>query len=137
MRRRLVPAAYCGELLLNPVLFIALACAALALTRPGLDLRFFALAACGVAMKCLGDALVYRRLRGERPRLLEVLAMPFKDLLMGGIWLLGAFRRKVSWRGNAMRIEKGSRLVPVEPAEMWPQEASPWQDASSWQEASS
>lgn len=124
MRRRLAPAAYCGELLLNPVLFIALASTALLATRPGLDLRWLSLAACGVAVKCLGDAVVYRRLRGSRPRLLEVLAIPFKDLLIAALWLVGAFRRRVSWRGRTLRIEQGSHLTTVEPARLLPQEAS-------------
>ena len=30
---------------------------------------------------------------------------------MAGIWLVGAFRRTVNWRGTELRIERGSRLV--------------------------
>jgi len=102
MRRRLAPAAYCGELLLNPIPLALLA-------GPRV-------AAVAVVLKCLGDALVYRRLRGEWPRLAELLAIPLKDLLVAAIWLTGAFRRRVNWRGNSMRILAGSRLAPAEAA---------------------
>src|SRR5205807_2689526 len=79
MRRRIAPGAYLGELLLNPVLWITLATAALWSTRPGRDLRLAAVAAAGVAVKVASDALVSRRLRGSLPRLFEVLLMPLKD----------------------------------------------------------
>lgn len=106
MRRRLSPAAFLGELFLNPVLWIVLA------SLVARDVRLFALAAFGIAVKCASDALVLRRL-GPAPRLAQILVVPFKDLLVAGIWTVGAFRRTVNWRGNRMRIEEGSRLEPV------------------------
>ncbi len=113
MRRRLSLPAYLGELLLNPVLWIALAFCALAATRPGLDLRLLAVGAVAVAVavKCASDALLSRKLSGEMPPLGHVLLIPLKDLMMAAIWLVGAFRRTVNWRGNLLRIEQGSRLV--------------------------
>ena len=114
MRRRIAPGAYLGELLLNPVLWITLATAALWSTRPGRDLRLAAVAAAGVAVKVASDALVSRRLRGSLPRPFEILVMPFKDLAMAAVWLVACFRRRVSWRGNELRIEEGGRLVPAE-----------------------
>ena len=114
MRRRIAPGAYLGELLLNPVLWITLATAALWSTRPGRDLRLAAVAAAGVAVKVASDALVSRRLRGSLPRLFEVLLMPLKDLAMAGVWLVACFRKRVSWRGNELRIEEGGKLAPAE-----------------------
>src|SRR6267143_1004683 len=101
MRRRLCLPAYLGELLFNPVLWISLA----------------AVAATGVAVKCASDALLCRRLRGAPPRASEVLLIPVKDLAMAAIWLVGAFRRTVNWRGNKLWIDSGYELSEaVQPA---------------------
>jgi ceramide glucosyltransferase len=116
MRRRLSLPAYVGELLLNPVLWIALAACALAATRPPrLDLQLAAVALAGVVVKCSSDALLCRRLRGSPPRLAEVLLIPVKDLAMAVIWLIGAFRRRVDWRGNKLWIDRGSELTEAAP----------------------
>ena len=106
MRRRVSPLAFAGELILNPVLWIALAALA------SRDLRLCLFGALGVAIKCAADALVLRRL-GPPPRLRQLLAVPFKDLLLAGVWGVGAFRRTIDWRGTRMRIEAGSQLVPI------------------------
>jgi len=73
-------------------------------------------AAAGIAVKCASDSLLCRRLRGKLPRLSEVLVMPLKDLAVAAIWLVGCFRRRVSWRGNELRIGEGSVLASVEAA---------------------
>ena len=122
MRRRLCLPAYVGELLFNPVLWISVAACALAAARAGLDLRLAAVAAAGVALKCASDALLCRRLRGAPPRLAEVLLIPVKDLAMAAIWLVGAFRRTVDWRGNKLWIHRGSELSEV-PAEVFEEAA--------------
>jgi ceramide glucosyltransferase len=124
MRRRIAPAAYLGELLLNPVLWITLATALLCATGPAPDPRLLAIAAAGIAVKCASDSLVCRRLRGKLPRFGEILLMPLKDLAVGAIWLIAFFRRRVSWRGNELRIGQGSVLETVEgPAVETAQEA--------------
>ena len=110
MRRRLSVPAYLGELLMNPVLWIALALCALSARPQGLDPGIAALAAACVAVKCASDALLCRRLRGAPPRLAEVLLIPVKDLAMAAIWIVGAFRRTVDWRGNKLWIHRGSEL---------------------------
>jgi ceramide glucosyltransferase len=115
MRRRLCLPAYLGELLLNPVPWILVAACALAASRPGLDLRLAAVAAAGVAVKCASDALLCGRLRGAPLRAGEVLLIPVKDLAMAAIWLVGAFRRTVNWRGNKLWIDTGSELSEVAP----------------------
>jgi ceramide glucosyltransferase len=114
MRRRIAPGAYLGELLLNPVLWITLAAFSLWASGPGNDLRLLAAAAAGVSVKCASDALLCRRLRGKLPRLTEVVLMPIKDLAVAFIWLVGCFRRRVRWRGNELRIERGSVLAAAE-----------------------
>jgi ceramide glucosyltransferase len=106
MRRCISPGAFVGELLLNPVLWLSLAVAAF-----GLDLRFVALAACGAAVKCAADAALMKRLSGRAPRPAQLLLIPFKDLLIAGIWTVAFFRREVNWRGNRMRIGAGSVLA--------------------------
>ena len=108
MRRRVSPAAFVGELMLNPVLWLAVAVGAL-----GLELRFLALAACGVAVKCAADAAVLKRLSGRAPRASRLLLIPFKDLLVAGIWAVGLFRRSVNWRGHRLYIGQGSALTEV------------------------
>ncbi len=114
MRRRIAPGAYVGELLFNPVLWITLAALSLWASGPGRDLRLLAVAAAGVAVKCGSDALLSWRLVGKLPALKEVLLMPVKDLAVALIWLVGGVRRRVVWRGNELRIERGSLLTSPE-----------------------
>jgi ceramide glucosyltransferase len=111
MRRRLCAPAYLGELLFSPVVWIALGACALAASGQRLQGSTAALWVSAIALKCGADALLSSRLRGRRERLSHVLLIPCKDLLMAGIWCVGAFRRTVDWRGNLLRIESGSRLV--------------------------
>lgn len=114
MRRRLSLPAYLGELLLNPVLWIALSLGTLAMERR-IEVRLVSLGLSAIALKCISDVLLWLRLRGELPPLAHAALIPVKDLLMAGLWLLGAFRRTVNWRGTLLRIETGSTLVPLEP----------------------
>jgi ceramide glucosyltransferase len=103
MRRRVSPVAYAGEVLLNPVVWILLA----VITHHGL-----LMAACsGIAVKCASDSLLSRRLQGRFPSLRELGLIPVKDLLVAGVWGVGAFRRKINWRGHVLRIEEGSVLT--------------------------
>ena len=39
--------------------------------------------------------------------------LPLKDTLLMIVWAVALVRRSVEWRGNRMRIEAGSRLVPL------------------------
>jgi ceramide glucosyltransferase len=112
MRRRLSLPAYLGELLLNPIPWIALALCAWSATSGRFDLRLTAAAFACIASKCAADALLCRRLTGKLPALGHLFLIPVKDLLMAAIWVAGAFRRTVNWRGNLFFIERGSRLVP-------------------------
>jgi len=112
MRRRLSLPVYLGELLLNPIAWIAAALGAWSLLPGRMDVRLGVAALAGIALKCGADVLLWRRLNGKLPPPGHVPLIPVKDLLMAGIWLAGAFRKTVNWRGNLFYIERGSRLVP-------------------------
>ncbi|HVT57745.1 MAG TPA: glycosyltransferase [Thermoanaerobaculia bacterium] len=109
MRRRLSPAFF-GEPLLNPVPWmLGVAVLAAALARPAIVLA----ALLGCALKVAADAWLARRLRGTALPVRALLAIPLKDLLIAAVWLVGAFRRTVSWRDNRLRIGRGSLLSPL------------------------
>ncbi len=72
--------------------------------------EFFAF---GLLFKMLSDAHVVGRVRGERLQLHEVPCLLLKDLMVLGIWALGAVKRTVVWRGNVLRIGPGSELFPA------------------------
>lgn len=107
MRRRLSPAFF-AEPLLNPVPWL------LALTLAG-DGVLTAAALLGVAVKVAADAALVRRLRGEPLPLRSQVWIPVKDLLVASIWIVGAFRRTICWRGNLLWVGPGSVLSPAEP----------------------
>lgn len=102
MRRRLSPAFF-GEPLLNPIPWLLLA----AWNGPVVP------ALLGIALKLLADATLIRRLRGEALPLRSLLWIPVKDLLIAGIWVAGAFRQTLCWRGNRLRVGPGSVLSAV------------------------
>jgi len=117
LRRRIAPAAYLGEALLNPLPLLA-AAAAVALAAGGAGAlsggTAAALAAAGAALKIGADAVLARRLRaGTLPPLGGVAWVPVKDFLIAGVWLAGFFLRTVAWRGHRMRLGPGSRLEPI------------------------
>jgi hypothetical protein len=111
MRRRLSLPAYLGESLLNPIPWIVLALCASWAAAGTLDPRLACAAFAGIATKCTADALLCRKLTGQLPAVGHLLLIPGKDLLLAAIWVVGAFRRTVNWRGNLLSIERGSRLV--------------------------
>jgi ceramide glucosyltransferase len=116
MRRRIAPALYFAEPLLSPLPFLLLGLSCLlAGAEPGLlsrgSLLLFFLG--GLLLKLLSDAHVLARVRGERLRLGELPCWLCKDLMVLGIWALGAVKRTVVWRGNVLRIGPGSQLFPA------------------------
>ncbi|HWM92839.1 MAG TPA: glycosyltransferase [Thermoanaerobaculia bacterium] len=102
MRRRLSPAFF-GEPLLNPVPWLLLAAA----TGPILP------ALLGIALKVLTDAALVHRLRGGAMPVKSLLWIPVKDVLVAGLWIAGAFRQTICWRGNHLRVGPGSVLSPL------------------------
>jgi ceramide glucosyltransferase len=112
MRCRIAQAAYLGELLLNPTPLLLLA-ALLALATGGIGgvgLALVALAAVGV--KVAADGAVLAVLGGRRVPLRRLAWGPVKDLMIAAVWLAAPFLDTVAWRGNRLRIGRGSRLYP-------------------------
>lgn len=115
MRRRIAPFLYFAEPLFSPLPFIVLGLCLLLggadpgwISRGGL-LAFFGL---GLLFKWGSDARVVSRVRGDRLRLAELPCWFCKDLMLLGIWGLGAVKRTVVWRGHVLRIGPGSELFP-------------------------
>ena len=111
MRRRLSPAFF-GEPLLNPVPWL-LGFLVLSIGEAPL---WTAAALAGMGVKIGADAWLARRLRGEAlpPRALAWIAV--KDLLVAAVWVAGACRSTICWRGNRLRVGRGSLLTPVREA---------------------
>ena len=116
MRRRISAPLYFGEPLLyaGPLLLTVLT-----LLACGAQTRFVSTEClaelCGLALlvKYASDAWLIRLVNGSFPRLSELPLLLVKDLGMWGVWLVGALKRRVSWRGHEMVIGPGSRLYPV------------------------
>lgn len=116
MRRRIAPALYFAEPLLSPLPFILLGLLCL---LGGAEVAFAsrlslgAFFGAGVLFKLASDAHVLSRVRGEGLRFRELPCWACKDLMLLGIWALGAVKRTVVWRGNVLRIGPGSELSPA------------------------
>jgi ceramide glucosyltransferase len=114
MRRRISASLYALETLLNPIpllLVIALAIAVhgdplLGLSAPAWAALMFG----GILLKCASDGWVARRLGRRAFSLSDLAWVPIKDLLISAIWVVGALKRTVNWRGNPLRIGRGSTL---------------------------
>ena len=115
MRRRLAARLYWGEPLLYPGPLLLLV---LVLLGSGAQAHFVSnewlarLSLVALGAKYLSDALLIRLVNGAYPRPSELPLMLVKDIGMWGVWLAGALRRRVIWRGHAMLIGEGSRLYP-------------------------
>ena len=107
MRRWIAPGLFLLEPLTVPTPWIA----ALCVIDPAAST--LSLAALGMALRSLSDALVLRRLRGcwPAPRLLAL--APLKDAAALGMWTAAWLTRTVCWRGNRFRIHRGSALTPA------------------------
>jgi len=63
-------------------------------------------------MSC--DAVVALTWRPQGLPLLALAASPLRDLLMCWAWLTGLAKDTVSWRGSALRVKPGTKLVPID-----------------------
>jgi ceramide glucosyltransferase len=116
MRRRISAPLYFGEPLLyaGPLLFTVLVLLAAGARAPFMSrARLEDLALLALAAKYLSDAWLIRVINGALPRASELPLLFLKDLGMWGVWLVGAIKRRVSWRGHEMLIGPGSRLYPA------------------------
>jgi ceramide glucosyltransferase len=64
------------------------------------------------------DALLARKVCGRWPGPAVLAFLPLKDALLLGAWSIALVKRSVEWRGHALRIGPGSRLLS--PAEQRP-----------------
>jgi len=115
MRRRLATRLYWGEPLLypGPLLLLVLLLLAAGAQAPFVSAnRLAELSLLTLAAKYLSDAWLIRSINGAFPRASELPLLLLKDIGMWGVWLVGAVRRRVNWRGHAMLITEGSRLYP-------------------------
>jgi ceramide glucosyltransferase len=107
LRRHLSLRDYIGEIAGNPVV----AATVYAALYPGA----VALAVwLGVALGKIALDLGAARLIGDRSPWYNYLTVPFKDLVMGLIWLVPFVRHTVYWRGNRFRIGADTKVLPVE-----------------------
>jgi ceramide glucosyltransferase len=100
---------YLSQLLLNPVA-LGLA-AALATGTSAAALGFLLLCAAKAAI----DGSSARLLRPGGFGAADLLLVPAKDLLLAAAWLHGLVRDDVTWRGNRLRVLRGTRLAPLAP----------------------
>jgi ceramide glucosyltransferase len=110
MRQRLSPAFF-GEPLLNPAPWLL----GLLVLSIGEAPVWAAAALAGLGVKIGADAWLARRLRGEALPLRALAWIPVKDLLVAAVWVAGACRSTICWRGNRLRVGRGSLLTPVRP----------------------
>ncbi|HVN74826.1 MAG TPA: ceramide glucosyltransferase [Thermoanaerobaculaceae bacterium] len=106
IRRRMSPAGYAGELLLNPV-FLA-ACGAVALRTPASA----AIAAVALAVKAAVNASAERAAGVKRPLALYPALTLLKDLLVGAAWAVPFASSTVAWRGRRFHIGHRTALSP-------------------------
>ncbi len=104
-RKLLGGPVYSAQLMLNPVLIALLGLSA---AREKEALAAFVLVC---ALKTALDAASARTLRGGRFPLRHLALVPAKDLLFGAAVIQGFLTDEVDWRGNRLRVLRGTRLA--------------------------
>ncbi len=106
MRRALIPRAFPFEPLLSPLTIAAMT----TLVAPsGLTAQ---LLLCALALQTTGALLCHTLLHARRPFLLAAIE-PLRTAAAFIAWAQAVASRRVSWRGNAFLVTRGSRLVPL------------------------
>ena len=118
MRRRISPGFYFAELSANPTPFLL----ALASLEPNPEARVTLVV---LLAKWLVDSLVFLRL-SPTPHVVTLALIPIKDLLVPIMWVLGAVKRTVNWRGKLMLVGPGSRLSALGVETGSSSNATPW-----------
>jgi ceramide glucosyltransferase len=107
LRWNLNKLAYITELLSNFPLW-----SLVYMVASGFSYESFAITALCWAAKITGDSLMNSMLKtGLQFR--HCLAAPFKDLLIGFLWIVPLVNRRTSWRGNQVKIARNTLLVPT------------------------
>jgi ceramide glucosyltransferase len=105
IRRRMSPAGYAGELLLQPVFLAAIA----AVADPGLATAL--LLAATVAARAAVDAAAERAAGVRRPLAVYALLSAARDLVVGAVWAVPLVSSTVRWRGRTFAIGPRTLLV--------------------------
>ncbi|HEX4352541.1 MAG TPA: hypothetical protein VHZ95_06500, partial [Polyangiales bacterium] len=113
LRRSCALTPFLAELLLyaSPWLLLPL----LAADSVGRALPFCTL---GLLARIGSDAQLAKTTSGRWPAPSALLLIPLKDALLLAVWTIALLRRNVEWRGHALRIGPGSRLLPI-PERSW------------------
>jgi ceramide glucosyltransferase len=116
MRRRISVRLYVFEPLMypGPLLLVLLALLEFGAAPPVISAAALReLAVLALCAKYLSDAWLIRLINGAFPRASEMPLLLLKDIGMWAVWLAGALKRHVNWRGHVMLIGPGSRLYPT------------------------
>lgn len=108
IRRRMSPAGYAGELLLQPVFLAGIA----AVADPGLATAL--LLAATVAARAAVDAVAERAVGVRRPLAVYPLLSTARDLVVGAVWAVPFVSSTVAWRGRTFAIGPRTLLVGAE-----------------------
>jgi ceramide glucosyltransferase len=120
-RKSLGVMGYVFELILSPNIWLTLA-ALFAICSPfvhAIRCQTSALVGCALAyaIVCLSEAISVRRWQsGDTSLLVAILQASWRQHLQMSWWLVAWCTNKVTWRGNKLRLGRGSRLmVPRQP----------------------
>lgn len=91
-----------------PTVYAALA----ALTSLG-DVRFLAYLLGLVVLKTAMELILMHRLRGYTLPVRYWWLTPFREMVLVVMWIYASFSRTVTWRGQPMRVGRGSALEPI------------------------
>jgi ceramide glucosyltransferase len=105
LRRTCAPGPFCSELLLyaSPWLLTPL------VLVDNTKLQWLCML--GLCVRIANDGWLAKTVTGRWPSLRALMLLPVKDSLLLTLWTIAMFRRSVSWRGHALRIGTGSRLI--------------------------
>jgi len=106
MRKNLNILHYAVEVLANPI-FIALPYVIIRGNSIGI-MHFIFIA----LIKSLLDKTIAQIIQSDL-KWYHYLLIPFKDIIIGIIWLLPFVDNRVNWRGSVFKIKRGTRLLPV------------------------
>jgi ceramide glucosyltransferase len=112
MRRRTSALAYAAELLSNVSVW-AVALVVLAWVAPVPSRVFWASGLLFIAAKCVIDALSILWLSPRAASWSLIRWLPAADLINLWVWLQGAVKRRVEWRGTRLFIGEQTRLSPL------------------------
>ena len=108
LRWKLDKPAYIAELFANfPLWFLAY------LIASGFSYESCIIGTLCWTAKATGDSLMNSMLKSELT-FRQCLVAPFKDMLLGLLWIVPLVNRKTSWRGKSVKIARKTLLLPTD-----------------------